>query len=250
MDQVYIGLQSQYERGSRKVKGFNFYFEDLETPIATQLQSYEYDLNNLEHGKTYNVGVSKVYSTGESEIYKASFTYRVVENVAPVILSEPVLQAQILKEYRYKLEATDYNDDDLNFTLLEAPEDFELIQEGNDYYIIGYPQQLGTETISWEVSDGALPTTQTYELSVQEKVFLDEVTSGSISIFPNPASGFFSIMNQAGTMMEVVNTEGQVLMMQRISSENEYVEIDLPAGNYMLKIKDENGTRVEKLIIQ
>ncbi|MFA8450894.1 MAG: choice-of-anchor J domain-containing protein [Bacteroidales bacterium] len=252
LDQIYIGLKSQYVRSgrTRDVKGFNFFFEDFNKPIAKNIKLYKHTLEKLEHGKKYNVGVSKVFASGESEIVKKSFVYNVVENVPPVITSKPVLKAAISKEYKCEIQATDYNDDELSYSLTEAPEGFELVQEGSKYIIVGTPTKLGKYTVKWEVSDGAFSANQTYELEVLKSVGLNEFNCKPVEIYPNPCFGQLNINNAAASIVQVIGVDGRIYKTIELDSNSENISLRIPAGNYTLKIQKDGVVNIQKLIIQ
>ncbi|MFA8298786.1 MAG: choice-of-anchor J domain-containing protein [Hyphomicrobiales bacterium] len=249
VDNVYIGLKKDYEGDGRKVMGYNIYFEDMNTPIAKNVDKHEYILKNLEHDKEYQVGVSKVFSSKESEIEKGSFVYKVTENVEPIIKSSPKLSAEITKEYKYELQVVDYNNDDLNYTLTEAPEWLELVQENEKHFIVGTPSELGDYEVKWEVTDGKKVAKQSYTLKVT-KLGLNEGDAASIKLYPNPVQDFLYIDNALGKRVEILSLEGVSLLSFDIDEISFKRKIDLESGTYIIKVIGDKLLINQKLVIQ
>lgn len=88
-----------------------------------------------------------------------------------------------------------------------------------------------------------------------------ENLSGSNSgmrLFPNPAKGSFSVTfsaeNNEPVVIEVLSSHGQPMIKQLVSDPSAGENMvrfneQLPSGIYLVKLKSNQGTRVEKLVI-
>ena len=80
---------------------------------------------------------------------------------------------------------------------------------------------------------------------------IDEISAASISIFPNPSNGTFTIRGVEGVVsIEVVNSLGQTVESID-SNSNSMVKLDLSnrKGVYFVKLTDKSGNLITKKVI-
>lgn len=87
----------------------------------------------------------------------------------------------------------------------------------------------------------------------------DELVAGaeSISVYPNPATGQFTIYNLQSTIerVEIYSSLGEKIFSQKMTAGNQQSEINIDAsqwsdGIYFIRIKTEQGLTVKKLVKQ
>ena len=74
-----------------------------------------------------------------------------------------------------------------------------------------------------------------------QSLSIDEKERLEVSIYPNPTSGriYFSGL-QDKTKIEVFSIEGKLL--KQFNAIEDYIDLDLPSGLYLLKLKNDNGS--------
>ncbi|MBA7593028.1 hypothetical protein ES708_35237 [subsurface metagenome] len=89
-----------------------------------------------------------------------------VLNVAPIIISEPIITATEDQLYLYQVEASDPNEDTLTYSSIIKPEGMNINSENG--LIIWTPtnDQVGINRVEVEISDGKLSVTQSFEIEV------------------------------------------------------------------------------------
>ncbi|MDD5014357.1 MAG: Ig domain-containing protein, partial [Atribacterota bacterium] len=87
-------------------------------------------------------------------------------NKAPVIISEPVINATEDQLYSYQVEAIDSNGDDLNYSLIIKPEGMGIDSENGLISWTPVNNQVGTLKVTVEISDGKHNVTQSFEIEV------------------------------------------------------------------------------------
>lgn len=88
-------------------------------------------------------------------------------NVAPVIISEPIITATENQQYLYQVKASDPNGDTLTYTLNTIkPEGMDINSESGLISWIPTNNQVGTHQIIVEISDGKQSLTQSFEIEV------------------------------------------------------------------------------------
>jgi len=80
---------------------------------------------------------------------------------------------------------------------------------------------------------------------------VSEDAENTLSVFPNPSSGTFTVYNsKAGDYeLEVYNSLGEMVLRQTKNGVQEIVKLDVPAGIYFLNIKYENSISTSKLVV-
>lgn len=79
---------------------------------------------------------------------------------------------------------------------------------------------------------------------------LKEQSISNISIYPNPAKNFFHIKGIILEKIEIMSTEGKILLTKEISDPNSQIELDqLPNGIYLVRCFSKEGTSSQKLVV-
>lgn len=90
-------------------------------------------------------------------------------NQAPVIVSTPGIEAWALRKYEYMVGATDSNDDELCFSLAEAPEEMKIDVTSGLIWWEPSRSQLGTQAVEVAVTDErGTVTTQSFDIEVKD----------------------------------------------------------------------------------
>ncbi|EDM44183.1 hypothetical protein SCB49_04120 [unidentified eubacterium SCB49] len=79
----------------------------------------------------------------------------------------------------------------------------------------------------------------------------DELTFEGLSIYPNPAKGYFNIVNAENADVTVYDIQGRKVRSVKKISQNEQVDTNrIQTGTYFVTITREGSTTTEKLIIK
>ncbi len=87
-------------------------------------------------------------------------------NQAPVIISEPIINATEDQLYSYQVEASDSNGNTLIYAFSNKPEGMDINSESGLISWIPSNNQVGTHQIILEISDGKQSITQSFEIEV------------------------------------------------------------------------------------
>lgn len=87
-------------------------------------------------------------------------------NVAPIIISEPIITATEDQLYSYQVEASDPNEDILTYSSIIKPEGMSIDSESGLISWTPANNQVGIHQVIVEISDGKLSTTQSFEIEV------------------------------------------------------------------------------------
>lgn len=88
-----------------------------------------------------------------------------------------------------------------------------------------------------------------YKMGRNELVGTNEVSTEPISIYPNPSNGQFTIQSKDSYKVEILNVAGKLVDNRMISGTTQ-IQKNLPPGVYFIKLTNEKGTTVKKLIIR
>lgn len=119
---------------------------------------------------------------------------------------------------------------------------------------------VGTHSITYTVSDSnSCSNSVSQNIHVEDCTGIEENSLGSINIYPNPSNGVFTIMiENPGVneiMIQLVDLQGKVVYSELdMNVSAPYVKMitleDLSKGLYFLRLKTENSSQINKLIIQ
>mgnify|MGYP002149300208 CR=1 FL=1 len=118
-----------------------------------------------------------VFGGGNGDVFISKID---TANHHPEITSTPIITETLTKQYHYKVEATDSDDDVLSYSLLQAPAGMTINAE--DGQIIWLADLMGSHTIEVKVSDGhdgfAL---QNYTLVISDEALPLMITSTPVT---------------------------------------------------------------------
>ncbi|MEA1874741.1 MAG: S8 family serine peptidase [Bacteroidota bacterium] len=193
-------------------------------------------------GETEDFNVELVASNGTEEGYQ-NFTITVLtSNQAPEITSEAVTNATVGEVYTYNVTAEDADDDNLTFTLVDAPE--WMTMTGNEdgdgnIALTGTPDVTSTFglPVKVKVSDGMYDDQQNYSLIIAEGDYIINFGGGDVSVYPNPSSNYLMIENCQEVKYEIVSIDGKVLNQGIIENQIQKINLNtLSNGMYLLKL--------------
>ncbi len=101
-------------------------------------------------------------------------------NIAPHIESEPITTAKEGVVYTYEVEATDFNNDILTYTLITSPSGMTI--NSSTGVITWIPEEVGSFEVVVEVSDGSKAERQEFTIIVSEALLT------SIEVLPDTMS--------------------------------------------------------------
>lgn len=176
--------------------------------------------------------------------------------------------------FYYKYAPADVNDNaEINVHFMKDGNSFDwagtLLSASSNYQLIEIPFHL------WQFPDTAIVQIQstmwsdTLLSSIGANLKIDNihfksqplnvgipllVTSGQISVFPNPSSGKFTIQNASGiSQVKVRNLLGVIIFSQSNFRPEKQYEIDLsdfPKGIYFLEFSDGKKINTKKIVIR
>jgi hypothetical protein len=101
----------------------------------------------------------------------------------------------------------------------------------------------GTET-SWAGFDNV-------KLMKKSELGTEGEETNSPNIWPNPATGYLHIMAESGSEVRLYNRLGMLVKKVVLAESRELIDIKgLPSGVYLVEIKQNTGSRIEKVIIE
>lgn len=129
-----------------------------------------------------------------------------------------------------------------------------VYQSGNAFALI--PGTQGNTTITFNVVDiyGA-SATNTVSVKVSPSTGVDDVSTETISVYPNPTSGLFNVTlnSQFGqeVVIKVVNALGLIVKEVINNSSNQNIPVnigDLPNGLYVVQVNDNGITKSFRIV--
>lgn len=111
-----------------------------------------------------------------------------ISNVAPIIISEPIITATENQLYSYQVEASDPNGDILTYSSIIKPEGMSIDSESGLISWTPANNQVGIHQVIVEISDGKLSVTQSFEIEVSNVNNPPQILSylpGSLNVVAN-----------------------------------------------------------------
>lgn len=181
----------------------------------------------------------------------ATISITITQNTSPLIVSTAPTTATIGQEYTYEVIAEDTENDDLTYSLSNAPSGMIL----NNNIITWTPLQgvANSGIVTVTVSDGLLSDFENFIVFVYP-VGIEDFFENEIIVYPNPTSDIFVIKNEELKIKKVIITDvtGKIIKYQ-LSIDNNQVIIDISDclnGLYFLSIETERGITFEKILKQ
>lgn len=197
----------------------------------------------------YEVTIS--VTDGEAVVEQNYILTVIGNNVAPVFVTEPVVEISEDYSYEYLIEATDENvNDQLSFTLDTEADFLSLSDNGNGTAVLtGQNVVVGTYEVKITVSDGELQTEQLWQLDVY--VGLDEQVV-QVKLYPNPVISHVNIYTTVNKGWFIIyNLQGQVEKRFCVNRGDFSTDLsDLQSGVYIVEFQSENVTVFRDLLIK
>lgn len=116
----------------------------------------------------------------------------------------------------------------------------------NGIYYIGFHVTNADSTTNLRIDD--------INLSGSSGVGVPELTSKSVSVYPNPSTGIFSLnssLKSASYLVSVMNTVGQVVFESKFNSlNNQSLDLStMPAGQYFVKVISDAGVNTQSISV-
>lgn len=167
---------------------------------------------------------------------------------ASATLNEPVA----LSGTATTVAETNGNDGSIDLTPAGGTSPYTYSWTGPNGFISTDQNPTALEGGSYEVTitDGN-GCTFVLQVTVDSFVGLDELTSNSFNIYPNPSNGVFTVDSPVGGTMEVINSNGQIISATTIpNGKTEHQIAQLAQGVYSVRLTTEYGVQLKKLVIQ
>jgi hypothetical protein len=239
---------------------YNIYLDNLETPIAQNVDSNEYTFENLVVGETYTAGIQAVYPDGQvSEIKISTFIYSSgVEIEAPINLTADSFTGIIAWEMpeRALTGFNIYLDDQFVTTL-----DSEVLAYQFDNLQVGETYSAGVASVYDEGMSEIVEVEFTFDPVDNEVLGYVTEFSGN---YPNPFNPTttikFSLATQSKVSIVIYNVKGQVvktLVKDEMNAGNHSVvwngnddnQKSVSSGIYFAKFHGDNHQAISKMIL-
>lgn len=70
-------------------------------------------------------------------------------------------------------------------------------------------------------------------------------------VYPNPATGLLTINNEVTTEISLYSIAGALIMRREAAEKNCQLDVSsLPRGVYVLRLKDDSGVKISKIILE
>jgi len=143
--------------------------------VASAITETSYSASGLEKGSNYywTVIPNDGSNTGKckSGVWAFDVDANAVENKVPIITSSPVTSATVGKEYKYDMDA---HDDDIGdvliYSLSHSPDGMVINTQTGLITWTPTDAQVGNQSITVEVSDGKVSTSQSFKITVTKEL--------------------------------------------------------------------------------
>ena len=110
---------------------------------------------------------------------------------------------------------------------------------------------MSTEAFSVTVTDGeGNMEYATIEVTVIPGVNVGENAMEKVQVYPNPNNGTFTIEAEGETVYQLLNSLGQCVLSGVCEGKTQINVQSLNQGIYFLRLKNGNGNKIEKLVIE
>jgi len=229
------------------------------------INSNLYKTSDYQNGETASDAIGLRFSTGFSTIADDEDGFKLFnmqENYAIINNGYRSIDKQDLPPHKHEVQLNISNYTTTNYTLT-----FQLGNEPNDIVVMLKDHYLDTLTELTGNSTYGFSVDQNIPESIAENRFsllFDNTTLSTVendynknfSLYPNPTIGRFNIKTpglSGKVSVEISNLLGQLVYNQRLSVENQLVNVDagkLSTGVYMVKLSQDNRSFTSKLIVE
>jgi len=221
--------------------GDNMYFVATKLPnwlVLTVTNNGKATLKGVPTQKYVGANLVEItVGDGENTTTQA-FTITVAEvNDAPEFKSTIVENAVVNQQYVYNVEVFDEEEANINITA-QMPEWLTLeVTDNGTAKLTGTPIAIGEYNVVVKATDGETVNEQAFILKVANGVVSVDELSTQISLFPNPATGKFTVSNVKGAKIEVVNVAGQTIKVIDNAINDQVIDLTGNAyGSYVVRI--------------
>lgn len=149
----------------------------------------------------------------------------------------------------------------LTATVLDAGSNYNINWQNNGTTFantsgpsVTYTKDNGTDSITATITAvGCYDTVTSNKVVVEERVGIHDVhTNGGIAAYPNPADEYLHISGiSAGATIRLSDAVGKVVLSNMSSGNKQTLNMaNLPAGTYILQVKDADGSTLTKSIVK
>jgi hypothetical protein len=118
-------------------------------------------------------------------------------------------------------------------------------------YGMGSYQVLANGVVIPGIEGGAFGSSETRVFQVANILGLENFNSNEITLYPNPSNGIFTISTQLPTDVVAIDVTGkEVFRMLNINNQTTLNLTQLQKGLYLLKLSNELGEQIKKIIIE
>ena len=121
----------------------------------------------------------------------------------------------------------------------------------NSGYGMGSYQVFANGVLIPGIEGGAFGSSQSRVFQVANILGVENFTTNEITLYPNPSNGIFTISTQLPTDVVAIDVTGkEVFRMLNINNQTSLNLTQLQKGLYLLKLSNELGEQIKKIIIE
>ncbi len=132
---------------------------------------------------------------------------------------------------------------------------YTLVNDYNDQETLnGEVLQVGDYTIVWMLMNqqDKIIDTCSFELVIETVTDISEQSSGSVSIFPNPFTGYIMICssgNNGSLQIDITDVNGRLILHQKMHADCQKFDLsEYETGIYLVKVTSNHAVFVEKIV--
>ncbi|WP_109830040.1 putative Ig domain-containing protein [Reichenbachiella versicolor] len=176
--------------------------------------------------------------------------------ILPAIEDKEVEEESLVS---FTAEATDANKDELTYSL-DAPSidlGMTINSETGEFSWTPSIDHSGAYDVTISVSDGDLTDSETFKITVTDKVAAPDGVSSvdgeileDVTLFPNPATSEITLSSESSVFdsYEISDLSGGLVQTGNMLAQKSISIADLPTGVYMLKVSGVDGVKTIRFI--
>jgi len=130
-----------------------------------------------------------------------------------------------------------------------------VIAQNDDYAPCGTQSEVNFSTVGYDsvyvIVEGWGTQMGSYTLTIGEGIVgLDDLTNDPFKIYPNPAKGSFKLEGNYSGELQILNTEGKIVLTENVNQKDEINTSSLSSGFYIVRLNDNGRSYDKKLIIE